>query len=298
MISVIFPTYNESGNAGELHRLNREVLSGLGEPYEIIVVDDGSTDGTLEILKKLRPVKIVSLAKRFGQAAALEAGIRVSKGDKVVIMDGDLQNDPRDIPRLLAKMKEGYDIVSGWRKNRFDSWFRQVHSSSANWLTRKISGLNLHDHACALKIYNKKFIENVTLHGAQHVFLAAQAYRRGAKITEIEVTHHARKSGLSKHHLWAGVKAIADLITVRFLAPDTRPFVFFGFWSLLFAGASFLLVIAFAVLFKFFLLLLAFWFFLIGVVFSVLGLMAELARRSYLEIRQEYPYMVREVIEQ
>ena len=168
----------------------------------------------------------MSLTKNFGQTAALEMGINSAKGDMIVIMDGDMQNDPRDIPKLLSKLEEGYDVVSGWRKDRHDNFIRKAHSYLANWLTRKISGLNLRDHACALKIYRKEFLKQIRLYGVQHVFLAAQVYGFGARIAEVEVVHHARKHGLSKHHFFAGIKAIADLIMVRFLSPDTRPLFF------------------------------------------------------------------------
>ena len=222
MISVIFPTYNEAGNVKELHRLNKEALDKIGEPYEIIVVDNGSEDGTLEILKSLSPIKIIVFPQNFGQTFALDAGIKAAKGDVVIIMDGDLQNDPRDIPKLLAKMNEGYDVVAGWRKDRHDSFYRKIYSKLANWLTRAISGLPLHDHACALKAYRRKFIEGLNLFGFQHVFLAISAFYRGAKVAEAEVTHHDRASGLSKHHFLSGIRAIGDLLIVRFSHPNTR----------------------------------------------------------------------------
>ena len=298
MISVIFPPYNEEGNVGELHKLNKETLDKIGLPYEIIIVDNGSKDNTLAILKGLSPIKIISLTKNFGQTAALEIGINSAKGDMIVIMDGDMQNDPRDIPKLLSKLEEGYDVVSGWRKDRHDNFIRKAHSYLANWLTRKISGLNLRDHACALKIYRKEFLKQIRLYGVQHVFLAAQVYGFGARIAEVEVVHHARKHGLSKHHFFAGIKAIADLIMVRFLSPDTRPFVFFagcGFWiwflgivnavlGAIYGSRGFIIVA---------LILTG-----LGFLLFVLGFMSELLRRIYLELRSERPILVKEIIEQ
>ncbi len=297
MISVIFPTYNEEGNVRELHRLNKETLDKMGLPYEIIVVDNGSEDKTLSILKELSPIKIISLTKNFGQTSALEIGINFAKGDMIVIMDGDIQNDPRDIPKLLSKLEEGYDVVSGWRKDRHDNFIRRAHSYLANWLTRKISGLNLRDHACALKIYRKDFLKQLRLYGVQHVFLAAQAYKLGARIAEVEVVHHARKHGLSKHHFFAGIKAIADLIMMRFLAPGTRPFVFFsaiGFW-VWFLGivngvlgamyGSYSFIIAALILAG------------LGFLLFVLGFISELLRRIYLELRSERPTLIKEIIE-
>ena len=297
MISIIFPVHNEEGNVEELYKLNKEVLEKLNIPYEIIVVDDCSTDKTLNVLKKLSPIRIISLARNFGQTAALEVGINAAKGDLIVIMDGDLQNDPRNIPALISKLDEGYDVVCGWRKNRHDNWFRRIHSHSANWLARKISGLNIHDHACALKIFKMKFLKDIRLYGVQHVFLAAQAYRNGAKVVEIEVDHHSRKSGLSKHHLTAGIKAIADLIMVRFLSPDTRPFVFFSAWGLWTLFFAILFGIA-SVLYSSFLLFgIALFVFVIGFLILICGFLSETFRRIYLELKTERPYMIREIIE-
>ncbi len=297
MISVIFPTYNEEGNVKELHRLNKETLDAMGEPYEIIVVDNGSTDATLEILKTLHPVTIVVLPKNFGQTLALDAGIKAAKGEWVVIMDGDLQNDPRDIPAMMAKAREGYDVVAGWRRDRHDSFGRRFHSRMANWLTRKISGLNLHDHACALKVYRKSWLDGIHLAGVQHVFLAAQLFLRGARITEVEVTHHERKSGLSKHHLLAGVKAIADLLMVRVLAPRTRPMLFFsalGLGVAALAAASLALAVwlnmILPVLIGIFLILIS--------LFPLLGIIAELLWRNYYDSRDLRPYQIKEIIRQ
>ncbi|TSC89667.1 MAG: glycosyl transferase family protein [Parcubacteria group bacterium Gr01-1014_3] len=301
MISVVFPTYNEAGNVKELHRLNKETLDKIGEPYEIIVVDNGSEDGTLDILKSLSPIKIIVFPKNFGQTLALDAGLKAAKGDIVVIMDGDMQNDPRDIPKLLAKMKEGYDVVSGWRKDRHDSLGRKIHSRLANWLTRTISGLPLHDHACALKAYRRKFLEGMNLFGVQHVFLAVSLFFRGAKVTEVEVTHHERKSGMSKHHFTAGVKAIADLLVVRFLHPNTRPMVFFSVLGLLAWGIAGVATAWSVVLAVFFgqppLPIMATMFAIVGFLMFMLGLLAELLWRIYFETERAHPYFIKEIIE-
>ena len=305
MLSVVFPTYNEAGNVKELHRLNKEVLDKIGEPYEIIVVDNGSEDGTLDILKSLSPVKIIVFPKNFGQTLALDAGIKAAKGDVVIIMDGDMQNDPRDIPKLLAKMKEGYDVVAGWRKDRHDSLGRKIHSRLANWLTRTISGLPLHDHACALKAYRRKFLDGLNLYGIQHVFLAVSLFYRGAKVTEVEVTHHERTSGMSKHHLMAGIKAIADLLVVRFLHPNTRPMVFFSAWGLLSWGVAGIAAV-WSVILKVFglrnfaqtpLPVVATMFTIVGLLMLMLGLLAELLWRIYFESKEQRPYFIKEVIE-
>lgn len=305
MISVIFPTYNEAGSVKELHRLNKEVLDKIGEPYEIIAVDNGSTDDTLSILKTLSPIKIIVFPRNFGQTLALDAGLKAAKGDIVIIMDGDLQNDPRDIPRLLAKMREGYDVVAGRRKDRHDSFGRKIHSRLANWLTRRISGLNLHDHACALKAYRASFLKGINLYGIQHVFLAVSLFYRGAKVTEVEVIHHERKSGFSKHHLMAGIKAIADLLVVRFLHPNTRPMVFFSAfglfsWFAASAAALWAVILKLAGLRNFAqtpLPMVATLFVILGFMLFMLGLLAELLWRIYYEAKAERPYMIKEIIE-
>lgn len=296
MLSVIFPVYNESGNVEELHRLNKGVLESLGLPYEIIIVDDGSTDNTLSKLKQLSPIRVVALTRRFGQTTALAAGIEVARGNIIVIMDGDLQNDPQDIHKMLVKLEEGYDVVAGWRKNRHDNVVRRVHSYLANWLTRAISGLDLHDHACALKIYRKEFIKSIKFYGVQHVFLAAQVFRLGARIAEVEVIHHNRKRGLSKHHFFAGIKAIADLIMVRFLSPDTRPLVFFAFWSLVSWFLALILGLS-TWLFGVSLWIISVVLLFFGFIIFMFGFIAELLRRIYLELSQSPRYIVKEIVE-
>ena len=195
MISVVFPAYNEEDNVSGLHAAIKKVLDGYGEEYEIIAVENGSTDGTLAKLKRLSPVKIIAIAKNIGQTAGLDAGLKAARGDVVVTLDADLQNDPSDIPNLVKKIREGYDVVSGWREERHDNFGRRLLSRSANWLTRKATGLYLHDHACALKAYRKKVLEGVHLYGEMHVFLPALLYGRGAKVAGTVVAPHARTQG-------------------------------------------------------------------------------------------------------
>ena len=305
MISVIIPVYNEAGNIRELHRLNKETLEKLGVPYEIIVVDSGSIDETPAILKTLSPIKIITLTRKFGQTLTLDAGIKTAKGDIVIIMDGDLQNDPRDIPKLLAKMDEGYDVVAGWRKDRHDNLARRIHSRLANWLTRTVSGLNLHDHACALKAYKKKFLDGINMYGIQHVFLAVSGFYRGAKVAEVEVTHHERKSGVSTHLWMSGVKAIADLFVVRFLHPNMRPMVFFSALGFLFWGIAALAVVGLLASIGFGLpisagtsLLIVVAMFTVGGLFLfIIGILTEILWRIYYESKEERPYTIREIIE-
>src|SRR3989344_4094822 len=182
MISVVFPAYNEEENVGELHKRTLAVLKKLGEPFEIIAVNNASEDGTLDELKKLSPVKIITLAHNIGQTAGLDAGIHDAVGEIIITMDADLQNDPADIPKLVAKIREGYDVVSGWRRDRHDSLGRRILSRLANWLTGRMTGLYLRDSACAMKAYRREVVAPVHLYGEMHVFLPAYLYMRGAKV--------------------------------------------------------------------------------------------------------------------
>lgn len=306
MISIIFPAYNEEGNVAELHRRILSAAKALGEPFEIIAVNNASTDRTRDELMKLAPLRIISLAQNIGQTAGLDAGIHAARGDIVVTMDADLQNDPNDIPRMLAKMKEGYDVVVGWRKDRHDSWGRRVLSHAANWLTRRVTGLHLHDYACALKAFRKKFMEGVHLYGEMHVFLAAILQARGARVTEIEVAHHKRHAGVSKHFFMKAVRDIADLFTIKFLFTyAARPLVFFGGWAMGSIGIGFLSGIL-AVILKLAdirnfgqtpLPIVMTLFIILGVILFMMGFIAELMLRIYYEGRKETPYTISEVIE-
>ena len=306
MISVVFPVYNEEENVGKLHAAIKRVVDGLGEPYEIIAVYDDSTDNTLFELKKLSPVKIVVFAKNRGQTSALDAGFKIAKGDVVITLDADLQNDPQDIPRLIKKLREGYDVVSGWRKNRHDNWGRRILSRSANWLTGKVTGLYLHDHACAIKAYRKSVLEGVNLYGEMHVFLPCILYLRGAKVAEMEVAHHARTLGFSKHNFLKAVKDISDLLVVRFIFSVKRPLLFFSSTALALWFLSLAMAVA-AVIVKLTdyrdfgqapLPLVAVFLAIAGLLFFALGFLAELLLRVYYESGGHTPYIVKQVIEQ
>ena len=306
MISIVFPAYNEEDNVEELHRRLKAVLSSLGEPFEIIAVENGSSDKTLEKLKKLHPVKIIVFPRNYGQTSALDAGIHSARGEIIVTLDADLQNDPQDIPKMIAKMKEGYDVVAGWRQTRQDSLGRKILSRLANWLTRRVLGLNLHDYACALKAFKKEFIDGVHLYGEMHVFLPAILASRGARVAEIPVRHHERKAGLSKHFFGKAVKDIADLMTVKFLFNyAARPLLFFGGWGivsvivavLLAAGALFSVYREDIHIIESPFLPLASIFLILGFIMFMIGFLAELILRVYYEGRKETPYVVREIIE-
>jgi len=238
-LSVIVPVYNEQENIPILHERISEVLGKQDFSYEIIYVNDGSRDGTfaqLSIVARKDPhVKVVSLRKNFGQTAAISAGVTHSTGEILVFMDGDLQNDPIDISRLLDKIGEGYDVVSGWRKNRQDAKIsRKLPSWIANRLISKVTGVHLHDYGCTLKAYRREVFDHIRLYGEMHRFIPAYAALTGASITEIEVTHHARQFGKSKYGISRTVRVILDLITVKFLGSyGTKPLYAFGIPGLL-----------------------------------------------------------------
>lgn len=306
MISIIIPVYNEEKNVAILHGKILDAMQNLAEPYEVIFVDDGSTDNTLPALKLLPRAKIIVLSMDFGQTSALDAGIHDAKGDIIVTMDGDLQNDPADIPKLVSKIREGYDVVSGWRQERNDSFGRRILSKFANWLTAKMSGLYLHDSACAIKAYRREVLQSVRLYGEMHVFLPAYLYSRGAKVAEVPVIHHARQHGISKHYFFKAVKDIFDLLTIKFLTGMTgRPLVFFGGIGAVSIIVGFL-VACVSVYLKIThirnfgqtpLLILSIFFILSGILFFMLGFLAELTLRVYFETNKKTPYIIKERIE-
>jgi glycosyltransferase involved in cell wall biosynthesis len=306
MISIVIPVYNEEENVVVLHQKIIEATGPLGEECEIIFVDDGSTDKTVEKLRSLPKIKIIILSMDFGQTSALDAGIHEAQGDIIITMDGDLQNDPADIPQLVAKIREGFDVVSGWRQDRHDSFGRRLLSRLANWLTAKMTGLYLHDSACALKAYKREVVKSVRLYGEMHVFLPGYLHGLGAKVVEVPVLHHARQFGVSKHYFFKAVKDIFDLVTIKFLTTMTgRPLLFFGGLGAisLFLG---ILSMLWACYLKFFsatnfsqtpLPILVIFFVLSGIIFFMLGFLAELNLRIYFETNKKTPYVIREKIE-
>ena len=306
MISIVIPVYNEEENVVLLYSKIAEAMKAAREAYEVIFVDDGSTDHTVQKLKSLPRARIIVLAMDFGQTSALDAGIHEAKGEIVVTMDGDLQNDPADIQKLVMKVREGYDVVSGWRQTRHDSFGRRLLSRLANWLTAKVTGLYLHDSACALKAYRREVIEPVRLYGEMHVFLPAYLYGRGARVAEVPVTHHPRKFGVSKHYFMKAVKDIFDLLNIKFLAGMTgRPLLFFGgigvgsvLLGVLSGGIAVYLKLAAVRNFgQTPLPILAIFFMLSGIIFFMLGFLAELILRVYFETNKRTPYVIRERIE-
>ncbi|MFQ5792875.1 MAG: glycosyltransferase family 2 protein, partial [Acidobacteriota bacterium] len=221
-VTVFLPVYNEEENVAELYERLTKEMNQLGRSYEIIFVDDGSRDGSFAVLKRLAAsdscVRVIRFKANFGQTAAMRAAIEHARGKVLVALDADLQNDPADIPRLLQRLEEGYDVVSGWRRQRKDPWWsRQVPSRVANWLISTITGIPLHDYGCTLKAYRRDVLNPEVLCGEMHRFLPALAGWRGARITEIEVAHHPRRRGVSKYTMWRTFKVLIDLITVKFL---------------------------------------------------------------------------------
>lgn len=312
-VSVVIPCYNETETLPRLVEAmdaSRAELEALGKQAEFIVVDDGSSDGSTDKLKAAaaeRPwMRVIVFRRNFGQTAAMAAGFRTARGNVVIPMDADLQNDPADIPRLLAKLDEGYDVVSGWRRNRQDRLVsRKIPSRIANWLIGWVSKVRLHDYGCTLKAYRREFLDPVRLYGEMHRFIPIYAKWSGARVTELVVNHRARKAGMSKYGIMRTFKVILDLVTVKFLGDySTKPLYFFGGLGFLLSFAG--VVVAGVTLYQKIiegswvhknpLLLLAVFLFMLGGQFVMLGLLAELQIRTYHESQSKPTYLVRETV--
>jgi glycosyltransferase involved in cell wall biosynthesis len=308
-ISVIVPIYNEVENIKSLSSSLLNVLSGLGRSFEIILIDDGSSDGTSELLKSITEdnpaVKGIRFRRNFGQTAAMAAGFDYASGDIVISLDGDMQNDPADIPRLIAKLEEGYDVVSGWRKNRQDDFIsRKIPSIIANRIISRFTGVYLHDYGCSLKAYRSEIAKDMSLYGEMHRFIPALAGIEGARIIEIPVLHHPRKFGKSKYNILRTFKVILDLMTVVFLRKFmTRPLHMFGRLGLIsfFAGFIISAYLAFEKLVYSVqlsnrpLLLLGVLLILTGIQLISAGIIAEIQIRTYYESQNKPIYKVREI---
>lgn len=293
LISIIIPVYNEEENINLLNESVTDVMNKEGYNYEIIYTDDGSTDGSPEILDKLAAensrIKVVTFAKRYGQTAAFQSGINYSNGDIIIPLDADLQNPPEEIPKMLELYNQGYDIVSGWRKKRQDNFVRKIPSKIANLIISSFTGLKLHDYGCSLKIYNAKILKKIRLYGELHRFVPAVASKYGAKVIEIPVNHSPRKFGKSKYNLSRTTRVILDLITVTFfLKYSDRPMYFAGYISLavfMLALVSFIigLFLSGSILLYMISLLITIMSFLFGILFLILGLLAEFLMKIYYE---------------
>lgn len=309
-VSVVVPIYNEVESIPTLLNAIAGALSESGLTYEVICVDDGSRDGSDRLLKQeatQRPyLKVIILRRNYGQTAAIAAGFKYATGQVVTTLDGDLQNDPADIPMLLTKLEEGYDLVSGWRKNRQDKAItRVIPSKIANWLIGRVTGVKLHDYGCSLKAYRAELVADLNLYGELHRFLPALAFIEGARITELPVRHHPRRYGQSKYGLDRTFRVVMDLLTISFMRKFlTRPMHVFGLFGLL-ALVSGLAIGLYLVYLKIIfgvdigqrpLLILTVLLLISGIQLFSFGLLAELNMRTYHESQNRPIYRIREVI--
>ena len=309
--SLVVPFYNEQENIPQLYMKLTEVMDAIGEPYEMVFVDDGSKDNTYKVLSDIyehdRRVNVVRLRRNFGQTPALKAGFDFARGEVIISMDGDLQHDPEEIPRFLEKIEEGYDLVSGWRSRRKDHWLmRQLPSRIANWLMAKLSGIDLHDFGTTFKAYRREILQEIQLYGELHRFIPALASATGARIAEVPISNPERKNGKSNYGIGRSVRVFFDLIMIKFLLDySTRPLQFFGLLGMTGAGTGFLLAMFLAVE-KIVthesimtqhgpLMLLSIALFVSGIQFISMGLLGEISSRTYYESQNKSIYALREV---
>jgi glycosyltransferase involved in cell wall biosynthesis len=307
-LSIIIPVYNERENIGPLYDKLKATLDSLGRHYEIVFIDDGSLDGSTALLRELAvadpKARLLEFVRNFGQTAAMSAGFDHARGEIIIPLDADLQNDPDDIPRVIAALEEGCDVVSCWRKDRQDPWLTRVFPSHlANWLISWIGGVKLHDYGCTLKGYRRDVVKHIRLYGEMHRFIPVFASWAGARVTEIPVKHHPRRFGKSKYGIIRTVKVLLDLITIKFLGSfSTKPMYLFGGLGFVSFAAGALL--AAATLYQKFvydvkahrnpLLLLSVFVFIVGVQFILFGLVAELIIRTYHESQGKPTYILKE----
>ncbi|NOT62125.1 MAG: glycosyltransferase family 2 protein [Acidobacteria bacterium] len=309
-LSLFLPVYNEEENLPRLNAKIFEAMAALGQTFEIIYVDDGSRDRSLELLEQFATadsrVKVIAFRRNYGQTAAMAAGIHAAQGEILIPMDADLQNDPADIKRLLDKLDEGFDVVSGWRKDRQDAFLsRTLPSRLANALISRIGGVPLHDYGCSLKAYRREVLKDVNLYGEMHRFIPIYAAWAGGRVTEIPVTHHARTAGVSKYGISRTIKVVFDLVTIKFMASYlTKPIYLFGGAGMISFVIS-LLAAAMAFLMKFAdwpkhadfiqtpLPVVAMVLFALGVQFFLMGLIAEIVVRTYHESQGKPIYAVK-----
>ena len=310
-LSVVIPLYNEELNVAELHRELTAALGPGGRSYELLFVDDGSLDGTLPALRALHAgdphVRVIALRRNFGQTAAFAAGFAHARGRTIATSDGDLQNDPRDLPMMVDLLDAGHDIVCGWRRKRREPWLtRRAPSNLANWLISRTTGVKLHDYGCSLKVFRGEVVRSLRLYGEMHRFIPAIASEQGVRIAEVEVNHRPRRFGASKYGLSRTLRVILDLFTVKFLLSySTQPIQIFGPPGLL-MGAAGLAITGYLGYVRLFagqsigdrpLLLLGMLLIFAGMQFVTLGLLAELQVRTYHESQDKPIYTVREILE-
>jgi len=310
-LSIVVPVYNEEESLPHLHQAFIQALESLEHSWEVIYVNDGSSDGSLQVLETLaaqdpKHIRIVALRRNFGQTAAIAAGIDYSTGEIIVLIDADLQNDPSDIPMMMEKIDQGYDVVSGWRINRQDTFItRKLPSQIANGLISRVTGVHLHDYGCTLKAYRREVLTGFRLYGEMHRFIPAYASSVGARMIEVPVRHHARKFGRTKYGLTRTLKVILDLFTVKFLMSyANKPIYLFG-------GTGLVIILTSAIVLLALLIRRIFWgievltspFFIMSTMFTILGfqsilmgLIAELLVRTYHESQDKRTYTILKVL--
>lgn len=306
--SIVVPIFNEQDTIDELYRAIVTALDGYDPCYEIIMVDDGSTDASFSALQRLAAqderLKVIRFRRNFGQTAAMSAGFDAAAGAIIIPMDGDLQNDPADIPLLIEKLNQGYDVVSGWRNKRQDTFVtRKIPSVLANALISRLTGVHLHDYGCTLKAYRREVLDGINLYGELHRFVPALASQVGAKVAELPVRHHPRRYGTSKYGISRTMRVILDLMTVTFLLSySTRPLQLFGKWGLytLLVGLCSGAMTVYMKIFEHLsmnrnpLLIMTAFLLFMGVQFIVLGLLGEINARTYYEAQGKPIYVVRD----
>ena len=309
-LSIVIPVFNEEENLSLIYEELKGVVNGMKMDYEILFIDDGSTDTSLTVLRDLQrqdpAVKAISFRRNFGQTAAMSAGFDYATGDVIITMDADLQNDPHDIPQMIAKIEEGYDVVTGWRHDRKDAFInRKLPSIIANKIISLTTKVSLHDYGCTLKAFRREVIKNIKLYGEMHRFIPAIASGMGISFTEIKVNHRPRKYGTSKYGISRTIRVILDLITVKFLLSfATRPIQVFGLLGFACGTVGFLIALVMTIQRQFFgvaladrpLIFLAILLIFVGIQFVSLGLIAELQARTYHESQQKPVYYVRELL--
>jgi len=305
-LSVVVPIFNEEGNVKELHKRIKDECQKLGKTFEIIFVDDGSRDATVEKCKNLSPLKLIKFRRNFGQTAAFDAGFQAAKGNVIITLDGDLQNDPADILKLLEKMEEGFDIVSGWRYQRKDPLSKKIFSRGANLLRKFFIHDNIHDSGCSLKAYKKECFDDLELHGEMHRFIPALLEIDGFKVAEIKVSHHPRVHGVTKYNWKRAIKGLIDMMSIWFWRKfANRPLHLFG------SSGIFLAFLGSAILFWMFIEKIIFeaslqekiWpmigvmLVLVGVQLFVSGLLADILVKNYFKSKGSRGYSIKEIID-
>ncbi|MDO9231850.1 MAG: glycosyltransferase family 2 protein [bacterium] len=305
-ISVVVPLYNEEGNVRDLHAKILSACQNLGREFEIIFIDDGSKDKTVENCQGLSPLKLIEFRRNFGQTAAFDAGIKNAEGDIIITMDGDLQNDPADIKLLLEEMEKGFDIVSGWRFNRKDNFSKKFFSRGANMLRKILIHDKIHDSGCSLKAYRKECFHDVDLFGEMHRFIPALLELQGYKVGEVKVSHHPRVSGVTKYNWKRGMKGFVDMVSIWFWGKySNRPLHLFGGSGIVLSLAGFGILAWMAIGKIFFAMslsqkiwpLMGVFFIMIGIQLFIFGLLADILIKNYYKSQNRMNYSIKEIRE-